>query len=231
MVERGYEPMTLVLRQRVIPADDQIASYLQIQPGTEVVDLLRLRFINDEPIQLVNSFIPYDLCPGAAEVDFSRRSLYEYFEKDCQLEISRGRRYIEAVSADKETARWLRVKNGAALIQLDSVSYLDNGQPVEYYRAFHRGDRSRFEVELVRSRRDQDEYLAGSAGYPGSSDFYKNSKGLDRGILMRKIVKVCMIGAGRVGKVHSNSINRYMGEAEVVAIVDPVGGGSDATAE
>jgi GntR family transcriptional regulator len=176
MVERGFEPMTLVLRQRVIPANDLIASYLQIQPGTEVVDLLRLRFINDEPIQLVNSFIPYDLCPGAAEVDFSQRSLYEYFEKDCQLEISRGRRYIEAVSADKETARWLRVKNGAALIQLDSVSYLDNGQPVEYYRAFHRGDRSRFEVELVRSRRGQDEYLAGTAGYPGSSDFYKNRK-------------------------------------------------------
>ncbi len=39
---------------------------------------------------------------------------------------------------------------------------------------------------------------------------------------MRKIVKICMIGAGRVGKLHSQSINQSMGEAEVVAIVDPV---------
>ncbi len=176
MVERGFEPMTLVLRQRIIPADERIAIYLQIQPGKEVVDLLRLRFINDEPIQLVNSFIPYELCPGVAGVDLSQRSLYEYIEKDCHLQISRGRRFIEAISADKETARWLRVKNGAALIQLDSVSYLDNGQPVEYYRAFHRGDRSRFEVELVRSSPDQDKDLASTDAYPGSSDFYKDIK-------------------------------------------------------
>jgi GntR family transcriptional regulator len=35
---------------------------------------------------------------------------------------------------------------------LDSVSYTENGQPIEYYHAVHRGDRSRFEVELVRIR-------------------------------------------------------------------------------
>jgi hypothetical protein len=35
---------------------------------------------------------------------------------------------------------------------LDSISYLEDGRAVEYYHALHRGDRSRFEVELVRSR-------------------------------------------------------------------------------
>ena len=39
---------------------------------------------------------------------------------------------------------------------------------------------------------------------------------------MRKIIKICMLGAGRVGKLHSRSINQSMGQAEVVAIVDPV---------
>jgi GntR family transcriptional regulator len=33
---------------------------------------------------------------------------------------------------------------------LDSVSYLEDDTPIEYYHAVHRGDRSRFEVELVR---------------------------------------------------------------------------------
>jgi len=39
---------------------------------------------------------------------------------------------------------------------------------------------------------------------------------------MRTRIKVCMVGAGRVGKLHSRTINQSMGEAEVVAIVDPV---------
>jgi hypothetical protein len=35
---------------------------------------------------------------------------------------------------------------------LDSISFSESGQPIEYYHALHRGDRSRFEVELLRSR-------------------------------------------------------------------------------
>jgi GntR family transcriptional regulator len=35
---------------------------------------------------------------------------------------------------------------------LDSISFSDSDRPIEYYHALHRGDRSRFEVELVRTR-------------------------------------------------------------------------------
>jgi len=45
---------------------------------------------------------------------------------------------------------------GAPLIMLDSVSFLEDGTPIEYYHAVHRGDRSRFEVELVRVRNNAD---------------------------------------------------------------------------
>ena len=33
---------------------------------------------------------------------------------------------------------------------LDSVSYGKSGQAIEYFHAVHLGDRSRFEVDLVR---------------------------------------------------------------------------------
>lgn len=48
---------------------------------------------------------------------------------------------------------------------LDSVSYLDDGTPLEYYHALHRGDRAQFEVELVRLReqRNSREVLAKEA--------------------------------------------------------------------
>ena len=39
---------------------------------------------------------------------------------------------------------------------LDSVSYLEDGTPIEYFHALHRGDRSRFEVELLRVREGSD---------------------------------------------------------------------------
>ena len=66
--------------------------------------------------------------------------------------IVRGRRFLEAVAANELEARLLQVERGSPLIRLESISYLEDGRPLEYYHAVHRGDRSRFEVELVRSR-------------------------------------------------------------------------------
>jgi GntR family transcriptional regulator len=152
MVTRGFKPVTQVLRQEVIPANEKIAGYLEIALGALVVVIKRLRFVNDQPIQLVTSYLPYALVPSLATVDLTNRSLYEYLEQDCNLFISRGRRFIEAVLANEAEANQLQIERGAALVMLDSVSYLDDGRPIEYYHALHRGDRSRFEIELVRVR-------------------------------------------------------------------------------
>ncbi len=38
---------------------------------------------------------------------------------------------------------------------------------------------------------------------------------------MKDRVRICMIGAGRVGKLHSGTLNRYVPDGDVVALVDP----------
>jgi predicted dehydrogenase len=38
---------------------------------------------------------------------------------------------------------------------------------------------------------------------------------------LNKTIRICMLGAGRVGKNHSNSLRRFVRDAEIVAIVDP----------
>lgn len=152
MVDRGLKPVTLVLSQQVVPATAKVAGHLGLGPGALVIDIERLRFVQDEPIVLVTTYLPYALCPRLAQADLSNQSLYAFLEKECGLVIARGRRVIEAVTASEYEAHYLQVAKGAPLILLDSVSYLADGTPIEYYRAFHRGDRSRFEVELVRIR-------------------------------------------------------------------------------
>ena len=38
---------------------------------------------------------------------------------------------------------------------------------------------------------------------------------------MKSLVRICMIGAGRVGKLHSGSLSRFVPGGKVVALVDP----------
>lgn len=151
MVAKGYAPHSKVLRQEQRRAPSDVAHYLALSPGADVIELRRLRFVNQIPIQLVTTYIPGGLCPGLLEVDFTHQSLYAYLDEVCELHIARGKRMIEAVLATEDVARLLEVRPGTPLIKLESVSYLADGTPLEYYHAVHRSDRARFEVELVRA--------------------------------------------------------------------------------
>lgn len=152
MQERGLTPVTQVLKQARTSATAKVAARLGLQPGQEVIEIERLRFVDGDPIVLVTTFLPHHLCSQLLEAELSRQSLYAYLERSCGLVIARGRRTIEAVPASSRDAELLRVEPSAPLIRLVSVSYLADGTPLEYYEALHRGDRSRFEVELIRIR-------------------------------------------------------------------------------
>ena len=151
MVEQGFEPVTVVLRLHTIPASAEVAGNLGIEIGSPVIEIVRLRSVKNVPIVLVTTYMPYSFCPTLIDDDLTNQSLYALMETRYQLYIARGRRTIHSVIADEQVAKLLMVSKGAPLFQLDSVSYLSDGTPVEYFIAYHRGDRSQFEVELIRT--------------------------------------------------------------------------------
>jgi GntR family transcriptional regulator len=152
MAERGHPPVSQVLKQHAIPASPKVAGYLRLEPGTLVLEIERLRFVQGEPMTLVTTYLPFAASSEILQEDLTRQSLYALLEKRCGLVIARGQRILEAVAANQYEANLLQVERGAPLMLLDSVSYLSDGKAIEYYHALHRGDRTRFEAELVRVR-------------------------------------------------------------------------------
>jgi len=150
MVSQGYTPVSQVLKQELVEASGKVASYLELPPGSKVIEIKRLRLVQDEPLVLVTTYLPYTLCPDVLSVDLTHQSLYAYLRTYCNVTIMRGRRILEAVQANEYEANLLNIKKGTPLIMLDSISYSDDGAPIEYYHALHRSDRLRFEVELIR---------------------------------------------------------------------------------
>lgn len=152
MVARGLKSVTRVLEQIKVEANRKVADHLGLSRGDPVIKIDRLRFVNDEPLVLVTTYLPYEICPSLIEEDLNLQSLYALLEEKYGLKIVRGRRTLEAVAANEYEAHLLEVKVSAPLMLLNSVSYLADGRPVEYFHALHRGDRSKFEVALVRVR-------------------------------------------------------------------------------
>jgi len=146
MADRGLRVVNQVLEQAMLPAEPRLARYLQLEAMAPVIKIVRLRLIEGEPIALVTAFLPYDLCRELIGADLTQQSLYAFLEETCGLTVASGQRRLEAVGANEQEARLLKVPAGSPLVLLESVSYLSDGTPLEYFKGSFR---SRFEVEIV----------------------------------------------------------------------------------
>jgi GntR family transcriptional regulator, N-acetylglucosamine utilization regulator len=104
------------------------------------------------PVLLETSYLPLRLCPGLADQALDDTSLFALLEDQYGLRIQRSRQSIEAAVANKIEAGVFGIEAGSAMFLMEGVNYLEQDQPVEYFKCIYRGDCFRFELE---SRRDR----------------------------------------------------------------------------
>jgi GntR family transcriptional regulator len=150
MAAKGTKPVSRVLKQEIIKAAGDVATHLEIKPGEEVVTIERLRLVNDEPLVLVTSYLPNNLCPKLIHEDLRTNSLYAMLEEKYGYRLTHGYRTIMAVAADTRQSNLLSVQKNSPLISFDGVTYLEDGRPIEWYQSVHPGDRGKFIVRLKR---------------------------------------------------------------------------------
>lgn len=149
MKERGFEVESEVLEHELVESPAGIRTLLKLTEGQKVVKTSRLRSVNKELIMFTTTYVRSDLCPGLEKEDLTNRSLYQLLWDEYGLKISYGHRTLEAVAASKYEADMLRIPRRSPLIYLESVSYLEDDTPIEYFEAWHRGDKCKFAIELI----------------------------------------------------------------------------------
>src|SRR4051794_9172802 len=75
LVQAGEKPRTEILELGRQPADQDVASELQVEVGDVVWSLERLRYIGDEPLALMHNYLPLSVLDLAA-VDLETCGLY-----------------------------------------------------------------------------------------------------------------------------------------------------------
>ena len=130
--------------------DPEVAKAMGIPDSEELVQLRRLRLVEGEAIAIQNAFIRHRFCPGIVERGLAGGSLYKTLEEGYGLRLGRALQTIEAKPADEYEAKMLKMEPGQPVLTLKRLTYLQDGQPIEYVRSTYRGDRYRFTVELKR---------------------------------------------------------------------------------
>jgi len=146
LVNSSRTPRTEVLDLRVVPATQEVAEALEIDPGTEVTWIERLRYAGGEPLALMHNAIPLDLLP-LTEQDLAERGLYELLRR-AGFVPRIATQMIGARSATATEARILDEKRGASLLTMTRTAWDAGGRALEYGSHVYRASRYSFELNL-----------------------------------------------------------------------------------
>lgn len=149
IMKKGMIPKTKVLQQIIENASIEICNSLQIPENSKIIKLKRLRFANEEPIVVVDTYIPYSSFTDFINIDYNTNSLYETFEKK-GIHIKRVKRIFEAIKASTKVAEMLNIEKGNPVHQFETIAYIENDIPVEYSLSSYRGDMNKFVIEINR---------------------------------------------------------------------------------
>lgn len=81
-------------------------------------------------------------------------SLYQQLATNAGVRVIGGRRAIEAVIAGDRLAELLEVKPSDPLAYIESVSWTEDGNPIDTYPAWLRTDRMRIDLSVSSQHRD-----------------------------------------------------------------------------
>lgn len=144
LVKSGRSPRTKVIRFEIIPVSDTMALTLGVPPRSDMTSIQRLRFANDEPLALMNNWIPSQMVKLRRE-DLEIYGLYECLRKSGSILPSTANEVIGARIATPEECELLQVKRGSAVLTMTRTAWSADGLGVEYGSHIYRSDRYAFE--------------------------------------------------------------------------------------
>jgi GntR family transcriptional regulator len=147
--ERGLEPSSRVLLQKVRDATMDEAESLQVAPGSQLLELERVRLLEGLPVAVDHCLIPLGQCPELADADFTVDSVYEILRTKARITPTSADCTLEATAAGPVIAPLLDLDPSSPVLVSRQTTFDQRGGPVESSRLVYRGDRYRFRTTLT----------------------------------------------------------------------------------
>jgi DNA-binding GntR family transcriptional regulator len=145
----GRRPGTDGLSVTRHPASEEEEALLNLEPGSRVVRVERVRTADREPVVFSVDVLAERTLPQGMPLDrLGRGSIYSLLEERCGVAVHQGVTTIRPANADRELATKLAVPEGTLLLYLLQVDYDTEGRPVLLSHEHHLADA--FEITVVR---------------------------------------------------------------------------------
>lgn len=153
IIELGLKPGRKVISQNIIKCDKKRAKALQINENSNIFELQRVYYADEESLNTTIATMPYRYFEGIEKYDFSKKSLYKILEEEYGVKIIRATRTFEAMIAYGDIADYLQINEGQPVLLFSGITYgIIKGKevPVEIFKCHYRTDKFKFYINQVK---------------------------------------------------------------------------------
>jgi len=140
--------LSRLLSMEILKPDDEIAEKLKISKDNKIYKLSRLRLIDQKPVAVEFSHLPFDRFPNLDQYDWNSVSLYATLCKTYKVKLSHGKQFVETGCASSNIASLLEVQPNTPVLIMDRVIMSDSGWHVEYAHTYYRADCIRLLIQM-----------------------------------------------------------------------------------
>lgn len=130
------------------PAGARLARRLQLSPSDQVLRVVRLRVVDDEPMAIERIHLPHALVAELAPADMESGSFYQLLRARFGIDVRTAVQTIEPTVTDETESGLLHVPLHAPALLIERTTRDATGRIVEFTRSIYRGDRYRITSEL-----------------------------------------------------------------------------------
>jgi len=145
----GRKTRIQLLKAEKRPADEETALRLRLVPNTPIIEIERLRLVDEAPIAYEFRRLPYALCPQLLTEDLENQSIHRLLIEKYRLPLLKASYTIEAIVLKGEMARLLQAPPGTPGFRIDRLTFTTGMKPAVWFHQIYRGDRYRFTAELA----------------------------------------------------------------------------------
>lgn len=133
----------------IIKCDEDIASYLNIQPDDFVYYIVRVRLYKDEARIVEYTWMPLKVIEGL-ELKDVEGSIYYYITKKLHLKIQSAHISFNATRPNDIEKKYFNMTDSDFVCEVEQTAYLDNSQIFEFSIARHVPKYFKFETNIIK---------------------------------------------------------------------------------
>lgn len=139
MKSKGRNVSTKLITNRVVKSTPELSHKLNIELEEDVVNIVRVRYVEDNPFCIESAYLPLKYCPEVIGKDFSDQSLRLFLESECNIHWIRAVQNIYARKAGEQAER-LKIDENEPVLHIERTSYDQFNVPKEFLNAYYKGD-------------------------------------------------------------------------------------------